>query len=85
MIKIGYKKSLRILQEKKNELSEDKKYKLAHKINRYWNSPLICENCFEEVKSISNNLILGRFKWVCKKCEESVVGENKGMESSIPT
>ena len=82
---MGYKKSLKILRERKNELSEGEKYKLAHKINSYWGSPIICENCFEEVESISNNPIFGRFKWLCPKCEEGVIVENKGMESSIPT
>ena len=68
---MGYKKSLKIFRERKNELSEEEKFKLAHKINGYWKAPIICENCFEEVEGISNNPLLGQFKRLCGKCAKS--------------
>jgi len=81
---MGYKKSLKILRERKNELSEEKKFKLAHKINRYWRSPKFCENCFEEVNSISRDPASCQVKWLCEKCEESVIEKDKDIEGSIP-
>ncbi len=69
---MGYKRSLKILRERKNELSKEKKIKLARKINGYWNSPIICENCFDEVEGISNNPLLGQFKRLCEKCKKDI-------------
>ena len=63
---MGYKKSLKKLRERKNELSEEEKFRLVRKINRYinryWGAPQICENCFEEVNTISRNPFLGQIK-----------------------
>jgi len=78
---MGYKKSLKIFRERKNELSEDENLKLTRKINSYWGSPIICENCFEEVESISRNPILGQFKWLCNKCEEEKLLQQQIIEN----
>jgi len=49
------------------------KYQIGDK--DFWNSPIICEECNQEVESISRNPLLGQNKWLCQECQNKIEGD----------
>lgn len=52
---------------KKRRFKIFNKYLIGNK--EFWNSPIICEGCNKEVKSISRNPFLEQNKWLCQECQ----------------